>query len=326
MVDFAPAKTKSCCPPAMAGAPLNAQDLRSSDDAPILPPMGNLQSADSKLTILTSNLPGGTFIMGTDDADCSPEDGVGPAIEISVEPFKLGVCSISNAEFAAFIDATDYKTDAEKQGNSLVFYDQLPPDFLTRAVRDAPWWRQVDGASWSTPSGVHSNIKDRENHPVVHVSWNDARHFCDWAGGRLPSEAEWEFAARGGEADQDFSWGDDLASDGKYQSNVWRGQFPNRETLDEDLTSTVAINAFEPNQFGLWNMTGNVWEWCDNSFVPHIPFEHMSDLPDQEMKAIRGGSWLCHESYCARYKVWSRTGSPSGATTGHMGFRIAFDP
>jgi formylglycine-generating enzyme required for sulfatase activity len=278
------------------------------------------------MEISTSKLLQGTFKMGADSADCSQEDAVSPAFEVSVEPFKLGIYSVSNDQFATFVEATGYKTTAEELGSSLVFYDQLPSELLTRAVKEMPWWRQVEGACWSAPSGPKSNIAHCSDHPVVHVSWQDACNFCDWVGGRLPTEAEWEFAARGGEIGLDYSWGNTLVPDGKFQNNVWQGKFPERVNAGRELNSTVPIDTFGPNQFGIWNMTGNVWEWCSNDFIPYVSFKYVNDFSGQHMKAIRGGSWLCHESYCARYRVWSRTGSPSDATSQHMGLRVAFDP
>ncbi len=308
----------SCCQPVKAGvlAPLNTSSVS---------PRGQLQTAITQPAIPALALTGGTYKMGADGAVCSSEDAVGPAFDMSVEPFQLAVCAVTNDQFTAFVEATGYQTDAEIAGVSMVFYDQLTPDYLTRAVKEAPWWRVAEGACWRSPSGLNSNLDGLGDHPVIHVSWRDAQRFCQWACARLPTEAEWEFAARGGLAGCDYPWGDELTPNGRYHSNVWKGQFPNRQHISDRSSSTVPVDAFKPNQYGFWNMTGNVWEWCDNSFVPYIRYEQLVDFSEHELKAVRGGSWLCHESYCARYRVWSRTGSPLLSTTGHTGFRVAFD-
>jgi sulfatase modifying factor 1 len=241
-------------------------------------------------------LAGGTFAMGSEDPDAHPQDGEGPVRDVTVGPFAIGAATVTNEQFAAFAAATGHVTTAEREGWSFVFAGLLPDDFPpTRALADAPWWRQVHGASWRDD--------DRPDHPVVHVSWEDAVAYCDWAGGRLPTEAEWEFAARGGLERKRYPWGD--APPTADRANLFQGDFPSSETR-----GTVPSVSLEANGFGLHNASGNVWEWCADEFAPGV-------------KAMRGGSYLCHDSYCNRYRVAARTGSPADSTSGNLGFRMA---
>ena len=167
-------------------------------------------------------LEGGRFVMGTDQLYGYAEDGEGPAHEVRVSSFAISPCAITNAQFTAFVEASGYKTEAERFGSSFVFAGFLPDDFPpTRAVVGAPWWREVEGADWVHPEGPHSAIEDRADHPVVHISWNDAGAFCEWAGARLPTEAEWEYAARGGLVGSRFPWGDELEPGGEHRMNVF---------------------------------------------------------------------------------------------------------
>ncbi|HVI37219.1 MAG TPA: SUMF1/EgtB/PvdO family nonheme iron enzyme, partial [Gaiellales bacterium] len=188
----------------------------------------------------------------------------------------------------------------------------LPDDFPpTRANATAPWWRQVPGASWRAPAG--SGSAAQADHPVVHVSWHDAQAYCAWAGGRLPSEREWEFAARGGLEQARFPWGDELTPGGEHRCNVWQGDFPAHNTLEDGYYGTAPADAFPPNGFGLHNTSGNVWEWCAGAFLQ----------PD--LRAMRGGSHLCHASYCNRYRVSARTGATPDSSSGNTGFRLVAD-
>jgi formylglycine-generating enzyme required for sulfatase activity len=170
--------------------------------------------------------------------------------------------AVSNERFARFVAATGYTTEAETFGSAFVFGGLLPDDFPpTRAVVDAPWWREVEGADWAHPEGPQSGWDDRVDHPVVHVSWNDALAFCSWTGLRLPAEAEWEYAARGGLEQQRFPWGNALTPGGEHRMNVFQGRFPADNTMKDGYAGTAPVGAFPPNGFGLHNMTGNVWEW-----------------------------------------------------------------
>src|SRR4051812_49056409 len=205
-------------------------------------------------------LPGGRFLMGTDDPVRYTADGEGPVREVSLRPFWIDAIAVSNAQFAMFVEATGYVTDAERAEWSFVFAGLLPDDFEdTAAVASAPWWRQVFGASWNHPEGPQSNIDARHDHPVVHVSHHDAFAYCAWAGKRLPTDAEWEYAARGGLEQKRYPWGDDLTPSGEQRCNIWHGTFPSHNTVDDGYYGTAPVDAFAPNGFGLYNMTGNAW-------------------------------------------------------------------
>jgi formylglycine-generating enzyme required for sulfatase activity len=172
----------------------------------------------------------------------------------------------------------------------------------------------VSGAYWRHPEGPGSDLDGRWDHPVVHVSWHDAVAFCAWADLRLPTEAEWEYAARGGLDQARYPWGDELTPDGEHRCNIWQGRFPVRDTAEDGYSGTAPVNAFEPNGFGLYNVAGNVWEWCADWFDRA-----------QQNRAMRGGSYLCHESYCNRYRVAARTANSPDTSGGNIGFRCAAD-
>jgi formylglycine-generating enzyme required for sulfatase activity len=206
----------------------------------------------------------------------------------------------------------------------------LPDDFPdTRAAARAPWWRQVFGATWRAPEGPQSSIDGRLDHPVTHVSWQDARAFCRWADARLPTEAEWEHAARGGLVQKRFPWGDDVEPEGGHRMNVWQGTFPSHNSLADGHLGTCPVDEYAPNAFGLHNMAGNVWEWCgdwfDNAYGSRGERVDPKGPARGQAKVIRGGSYLCHESYCNRYRVGARSSNTVDSTTGNMGFRCATD-
>lgn len=268
--------------------------------------------------------------MGADDREGFAADGEGPVRKVTLRPFWIDATSVTNARFAAFVDATGYVTEAERFGNSFVFGGLLPDDFPeTRGVAAAPWWREVPGACWRAPEGPRSDIETRMDHPVVHVSWNDATAYCAWAGVRLPAEAEWEYAARGGLDRRRYPWGDELTPGGEHMCNIWQGAFPSHNTLDDGFLGTAPAAAFPANGYGLSNMAGNVWEWCADWFSPSFhaggPRDNPAGPPLGEAKVIRGGSYLCHASYCNRYRVAARSSNTPDSTTGHMGFRCARD-
>lgn len=273
-------------------------------------------------------LEGGRFWMGSDEgfhsADCE-----GPVRNVQVAPFGIDRFAVTNARFALFARATDYVTDAERYGWSFVFLGFLPFDFPpTQAATGAPWWRKVDGANWRCPEGRGSSVANRLDHPVVHVSWNDAQAFASWAGGRLPTETEWEFAARGGLERCRFPWGDREPTDDATLCNIWQGDFPRENTGQDGYLGTAPVDTFTPNSFGLYNMVGNVWEWCENDFVEPDAGKtacRLAEGTSRDDKAIRGGSYLCHRSYCYRYRVAARSSNSVDSSTGHMGFRIAYD-
>jgi formylglycine-generating enzyme len=276
------------------------------------------------------SLSGGTFTIGSDDALAYPDDGESPR-QVMLSPFRIDTYAVSNDRFGEFAAATGHRTEAERFGWSFVFGGLLPDDFPpTRGVAAAPWWRQVEGADWRHPEGPQSGLDGRGNHPVVHVSWHDAVAYCCWAGVRLPTEAEWEFAARGGLEGKVFPWGDELEPGGEHRMNVWQGEFPRRNSRADGFLGTCPVDAFPPNGHGLHEVTGNVWEWVSDWFDPGF---RQHDRPDDPRgpasgtdRVQKGGSYLCHASYCRRYRVAARQGSTPDSSTGNVGFRCAADP
>ena len=271
-------------------------------------------------------IPKGIFLTGTtnDDPDLMELDGEANRQEVIIKGFYLAKTPVTNAQFAEFVEATGYVTEAETFGWSFVFHifvtQELAIDILG-APEETPWWRAVSGANWRHPEGRFSSIDSRLNHPVVHVSWNDAQAYAKWANKRLPTEAEWEYAAAGGMVNQKFPWGNTLTQDGKHHANVWQGEFPNINSYEDGYIGTAPVNAFEANAFGLYTMIGNIWEWSADTFTTHFP----NFMSDDNMKLIKGGSYLCHSSYCNRYRIAARTFNTIDSSTGHMGFRLAYD-
>jgi len=310
---------RSCCAPGRDG---HAHAPRA--------PSGAGTGIAGSLPPTLVELPGGPFQMGAEDPLAYPADGEGPVHEIFLSPFQIDTHTVSNERFAAFVASTGYVTDAERWGWSFVFGGLLPEDFPpTRAVAGAPWWRQVEGAQWRNPEGPHSELAGREDHPVVHVSHNDALAYCGWAGVRLPSEAEWEFAARGGLRGRAFPWGDELEPGGAHRMNVWQGEFPVRDTAADGHAGTAPVDSFAPNGYGLHNVTGNVWEWTADWFDPGwyraSPRDDPSGPGAGSLRVTRGGSYLCHASYCRRYRVSARGANRPDDATGNIGFRVAAD-
>jgi formylglycine-generating enzyme required for sulfatase activity len=233
---------------------------------------------------------------------------------------------VSNRRFARFAEATGHTTEAERFGWSFVFWMLLPEDFPpTRAVAGMEWWRQVHGADWRRPEGPGSSLEGREDHPVVHVSWSDAAAYAAWAGARLPTEAEWEYAARGGLERRRYPWGDELEPGGEHRCNIWQGEFPHVNTAADGWVGTAPVDAYAPNGFGLYDMAGNAWEWCADWFSPdaHVrgPRADPAGPPGGVGRVQRGGSYLCHASYCNRYRVAARTSQTPDSTSGNVGFR-----
>lgn len=259
--------------------------------------------------------------MGSEDPDINAEDGEAPVREVTVAPFLLDRAVVSNARFATFVEATGYTTEAERAGWSFVFFGFLPDALADRLQRpvSAPWWRAVPRADWRHPEGPGSGLRGREDHPVVHVSQADALAYCAWAGCRLPTEREWEFAARGGLVQKRFPWGDELLPDGRWRCNIWQGTFPERNDAEDGYAGTAPVDSFQPNGYGLLNMVGNTWEWTRAGYAS-------ASVPPGVMRAIRGGSYLCHASYCNRYRVSARTGITPDSSTANLGFRCARDP
>jgi sulfatase modifying factor 1 len=257
-------------------------------------------------------LDAGPALVGSDDPG-HPEEW--PVREVDLAAYAIGRCAVTVAEFAAFVAATGHRTEAELFGWSFVFGGLLPDDFPpTRGVAAAPWWRQVHGADWAHPEGPQSDVGTRGGHPVVHVSRRDAEAYAAWWGGRLPTEPEWEHAARGGLGGQPFPWGADLEPGGEHRMNVWQGSFPGHDTAADGWRGTCPADAFPPNGHGLHNTTGNVWEWCAGTWAA-----------DDAAGVSRGGSYLCHASYCRRYRVSGRQSHAVDSTAGNLGFRLAVD-
>jgi formylglycine-generating enzyme required for sulfatase activity len=257
-------------------------------------------------------LAGGRTFVGSDDPD-HPEEW--PVREVDVAPYRIARLAVTNAEFAEFVAATGHRTDAERYGSSFVFAGFLPDDFPpTRGVAAAPWWREVPDAAWGHPFGPQSDVRGLADHPVVHVSRADAQAYAAWRGARLPTEYEWEHAASGGLVGQTFPWGAELEPGGEHRMNVWQGTFPAEDTGADGWRGTCPVDAFPANGFGLHNTTGNVWEWCDGAWSR-----------SEADGVSRGGSYLCHASYCRRYRVSARQRHSPDSSTGNLGFRLAAD-
>lgn len=271
------------------------------------------------------DLPGGTFWMGSEDADVNPEDGEGPVREETVAPFAIGRYTVRNREFARFVESTGYVTEAERFGWSYVFAAFVPRELRAAARRppQTPWWCAVPGASWRAPVGPGSDVAELLDHPVVHVSWADAEAYAAWAGGRLPTEVEWEYAARGGLDRAHYPWGDELMPGGEHMCNIWQGRFPTRNTAEDGYRGTAPVDAFAPNGYGLHNVAGNVWEMCADRWV--APSGRPQPDGGEQWRVMRGGSYLCHDSYCNRYRVAARSSNTARSSSGNQGFRIVVD-
>lgn len=279
---------------------------------------------------------GGSFRMGTDSGVGFESDLEGPATEVTVDNFYISPYTVTNKDFLEFFLDTGYVTEAERIGSSFVFHLLLDEETRKQSysIPGTEWWFDVPGANWRKPEGIHSSIEERMDHPVTHVTRNDALVYCHWAGVRLPTEAEWEYAARGGLKDKRFPWGDDLHENGKHHANIWQGEFPTSNTKEDGYLGTAPVQTYEPNGYGLYQMAGNVWEWCLNpGKIPLEAFQKHStrDFVKQHthftdsLYALRGGSFLCHCTYCQRYRVAGRNSNSANSSSSNTGFRVVRD-
>jgi formylglycine-generating enzyme len=307
-------------------------------------------------------IPGGEFSMGSDgkrdgESCCSPAtvaDAL-PIHRVYVDGFWMDATVVTNAEFAKFIQATGYVTLAERAPTKEEFPTAPPENLVAGSIvftptpRSVPltnhyrWWRYQHNANWRHPEGPESNIKGKENYPVVHIAYPDAEAYAKWAGKRLPTEAEWEFAARGGLSGQLYPWGDEFKPDGKFAANTYQGQFPVEDKGEDGFAGIAPVKSFPPNGYGLYDMAGNVWQWCSDWYRPDY-FQKLSQEsslsrnpqgpenpldpaePSEKKRVHKGGSFLCNEQYCTRYIVGTRGKGEVNTGTNHLGFRCVKTP
>lgn len=277
-------------------------------------------------------IPEGNFLMGNESDLGFPQDGEGPVRKVELDPFYIDESAVTNAEFFHFVNTTGYKTEAETYGWSFVFHSLVPDHLIDLSLQSpvgTPWWKKVDGAYWQNPQGPGTDIDNVMDHPVVHISWNDASEYCSWTGKRLPTEAEWEYAARGKLTQNTYPWGNELTPNNVHMCNIWQGEFPSKNSQEDGYTGTAPAKAFYPNAYGIYNMVGNVWEWQSDWFDTTFPTEPILVNPigptEGNLKTIKGGSYLCHESYCNRYRVAARSSNTPDSSTGNLGFRCVKD-
>ncbi len=279
-------------------------------------------------------IPAGVFAMGDSSGDGIAADGERPVHPVELAAFEIDATAVTNLQFARFVAATGYVTEAERLGASAVFHllVDAPTADITGPIPGTPWWIGVRGANWRHPGGRASSLAGFEDHPVVHVTWNDANAYCAWAGRRLPTEAEWERAARGGLEGARHPWGDAPidGSDGTWRANVWQGSFPAHNTADDGWIGTAPVRSYAPNGYGLWQAVGNVWEWCADRFgatayearaTGAAPVRDPRGPETGPERVLRGGSHLCHPSYCNRYRNSARSRNSPDSSMGNAGFR-----
>ena len=320
-------KRKNCCSPSRDNSN-DLNEVRSNDC-----------SSDRQSNIGLENMievDGGFFEMGYEGNDSFKGDGEGPLRQVRIDSFYLDQTTVTNEAFSKFVEDTNYITDSEKFGWAYVFIGQLKKSTVrklnhSRKVQDVEWWVGIDGANWRKPEGPGSNIKNRMHHPVVSVSWHDALAYAQWANKRLPSEAEWEYATRWNNKNaKKFPWGDELVSGGKHRCNVWQGKFPYENKAEDGYLWTAPAKSFQRYDNQFYNLIGNVWEWCNDWFCNqwHIEDSEQTRINPQgpgvgHRKVIKGGSFLCHESYCNRYRIGARTSNTPDSATTNLGFRCA---
>ena len=303
-------------------------------------------------------IPGGVFDMGGDNDQADRDEY--PKHKVQVSAFYMDVTEVTNAQFKKFVDATGYITTAEKKPDWEEIKKTVPPGTpkppdsvlvaasLVFKPSNGPvelndysqWWSWVSGANWKQPQGPGSNIDGKENYPVVHISWDDAIAYCKWAGKRLPTEAEWEFAARGGLINNIYPWGNEHVNAGKPKTNSWEGKFPYLNEKKDGFMKAAPVKSFSPNGYGLYDMSGNVWEWCSDLYN-HDYYKQLANgtainpqgpdksydpqEPYTEKRSMRGGSFLCNDSYCSGYRVARRMKSSRDTGLEHTGFRCVKD-
>ena len=331
------------------------------------PSLSDASRSEAPVRNVTSDAPrgmvwitGGEFMMGTDSEQAWPDER--PTHAVRVRGFWMDETEVTNAQFRRFVEATGYVTVAERApaveeimrqvppGTPPPSQDSLVPGSLVFTPPDGPvdlgdysqWWRWTPGANWRRPDGPNSNLDGKDDYPVVHVAWDDAAAYAAWAGKRLPTEAEWEFAARGGLAGKAYVWGDEPPNDTHTPANLWQGEFPHLNTAADGFAGLAPVKSFPPNGYGLFDMAGNVWEWCADWYDrglyrkragakeatenPTGPRE--SDDPQRPFalqRVQRGGSFLCNDSYCSRYRPSARHGGSSDTGMSHVGFRCVLD-
>ncbi len=307
-------------------------------------PMAHADATDPPMV----SLPGGTFEMGSDDGPADER----PARPVTLRPFKIDVTEVTNAQFARFVKATGYTTVAERQptpakypgadprllkpGSATYFPTESSTDPRTWGTPHPPWWKYTVGACWKHPTGPGSDVRDKMTHPAVHIAWEDAAAYAKWAGKRLPTEAEWEYAARGGLERQEYCWGSAKQGDGGvWRANTFQGTFPHADSGADGFIGTAPVASFPLNGFGLYDMSGNVWEWCSDWYQSDYYRDSPKDNPtgpmtgeldgDQPQRVRRGGSFLCDHMYCRRYLPAARDKNPDDSSASHTGFRCVKD-
>jgi formylglycine-generating enzyme required for sulfatase activity len=290
-------------------------------------------------------IPGGTFHMGEGDEEAFAD--ARDVHEVEVDGFWMDRTEVTNAQFARFVEATGYVTVAERKPTAEEF-PGVPPEKLVPfsivfsrpapgqpARHEGDWWKIVPGACWKSPEGPDSTVKGREDHPVVHVCWEDAAAYAKWAGKRLPTEAEWEYAARGGLDRKRYVWGDELKPEGRWMANIWQGRFPYDDRKEDGFAGTAPVASFPANGYGLHDMAGNVWEWCSDWYRPDYyrnsprknprgpDSSHDPAEPGLPKRVQRGGSFLCSDGFCIRYLPGGRGKGEVKSAASHIGFRCA---
>lgn len=272
-------------------------------------------------------VPGGRALLGT-ARPVIEGDGEGPLVEKRVRDLWWERGATSIAQFRRFVEATGHVTEAERFGWSFVFHLHVPGGSAgTLGVEGLEWWRRIEGASWERPAGPDAP-PGADDMPATHIAYEDARAFAVWAGGRLPKEAEWEHAARGGLGDVRYPWGDDDPDDARFMPcNIWQGEFPTRDTGADGFAGPAPVHSFAPNGYGLHHVVGNVWEWTAEPFRVRSGRKaaRLANAQARGRRLLKGGSFLCHRSYCHRYRIAARTGNTPDSSSSHTGFRVVYD-